>query len=112
MAAFDWKLAELGWKGGIDLRIEYRWCGNSPDQVRTRAAEIVKLNPDVILVSNELTLAVTASATRTIPIVFANVTIPRLQRHYDNITGITAIEPRWPKNGFRCSKSSYPELNA
>ena len=29
------KLAELGWKEGIDLRIEYRWLPrNPPDQLR------------------------------------------------------------------------------
>jgi hypothetical protein len=58
VAAFERKLAELGWKGGIDLRIEYRWLpGNPPDRLRAYAAEIVHLNPDAILVSNEPTLA-------------------------------------------------------
>jgi len=110
VAAFERKLAELGWKGGIDLRIEYRWSGDSPDQLRTRAAEIVKLNPDAILVSNEPTLAVTSSATRTIPIVFANVTSPRLERHYDNVTGIIAIEPQVAKKWVSVLKALVPGI--
>src|SRR6266436_732270 len=52
VAAFEQKLAELGWKGGIDLRIEYRWPGNSADRLRADAADIVNLNPDAILVTN------------------------------------------------------------
>jgi len=52
VAAFEQKLAELGWKGGIDLRIEYRWRGNSADRLRADAADIVNLNPDAILVTN------------------------------------------------------------
>ena len=37
VAAFEQKLAELGWKGGIDLRIEYRWPGGPPDRCSTAA---------------------------------------------------------------------------
>jgi putative tryptophan/tyrosine transport system substrate-binding protein len=95
VAAFEQKLADLGWKGGIDLRIEYRWLPrNPPDQLRAYATEMVHLNPDAVLVSNEPTLAFTSVATRTIPIVFANVTFAGLARHYDNVTGIIAIEPQ------------------
>src|SRR6266581_236138 len=61
VAAFERKLAELGWKGGIDLRIEYRWPGNPADRLRADAADIVNLNPDAILVTNSPTLAFTSS---------------------------------------------------
>jgi putative ABC transport system substrate-binding protein len=43
VAAFERRLAELGWTKGVDLRIEYRWPGNPPDRL---AAEIVNLNLD------------------------------------------------------------------
>ena len=82
VAAFERKLAELGWKAGIDLRIEYRWPGGAPDRLRADIAEIVNLNPDAILVTNEPTLSFTSVATSTIPIVFANVTYAGLARHY------------------------------
>ncbi len=93
--ALERKLAELGWKEGIDLRIEYRWLPrNPPDQLRAYAAEMVNLNADAILVTNEPTLAFTSVATRTTPIVFANVTYAGIGRHFDNVTGIIAIEPQ------------------
>jgi putative tryptophan/tyrosine transport system substrate-binding protein len=111
VAAFERKLAELGWKTGIDLRIEYRWPGNSSNRLRAHAAEIVNLNPDAILVSNEPTLAFTSSATRTIPIVFANVTNPRLERHYDNVTGIIAVEPQVAEKWVSVLKELVPGID-
>jgi hypothetical protein len=94
VAAFERKLAELGWKDGLDLEIEYRWPGNPPDRLRADIAEIVRSSPDAILVTNEPTLSFTSVATSTIPIVFANVTYAFLARHYDNVTGVIAIEPQ------------------
>jgi hypothetical protein len=42
VAAFERKLTELGRKDGIDLQIEYRWPGNSPDRPRADIAEIAR----------------------------------------------------------------------
>jgi len=46
------------------------------DRVRRYAAELVALAPDVILVSSGSALAALQNATRTVPIVFVNVTDP------------------------------------
>jgi putative ABC transport system substrate-binding protein len=108
VAAFERKLAELGWKGGIDLRIEYRWPGNPPDRLSAHAADIVNLNPDAILVTSPPTLAYTA--TRTIPIVFANVTSANLERHHDNVTGIIAVEPQVAEKWVSVLKEIVPGI--
>jgi putative tryptophan/tyrosine transport system substrate-binding protein len=109
--ALERKLAELGWKEGIDLRIEYRWLPrNLPDQLRAYAVEMVNLNADAILVSNEPTLAFTSVAVRTIPIVFANVTFAGLARHYDNVTGIVAIEPQVAEKWVSVLKDLVPGI--
>jgi putative ABC transport system substrate-binding protein len=42
-------LQELGWIEGRNVRIDYRWTGGDPTRVRTYAAELVKLSPDVIV---------------------------------------------------------------
>jgi hypothetical protein len=112
VAAFERKLAELGWKNGIDLQIEYRWPGNPPDRLRADIAEIVRLNPDAILVTNEPTLSFTSVATSTIPIVFANVTNAILALITITSQALSPSTPRWPKNGFQCSKTSCLGLNA
>jgi putative ABC transport system substrate-binding protein len=109
--ALERKLAELGWKEGINLRIEYRWLPrNLADQLRAYAAEMVNLNPDALLVSNEPTLSFTSVATRTIPIVFANVTYAGLGRHYDNVTGIVAIEPQAAEKWVSVLKDLVPGI--
>jgi putative ABC transport system substrate-binding protein len=110
VAAFERKLAELGWKEGIDLRIEYRWPGNPADRLRAHAADIVNLNPDAILVTNPPTLAFTSTATRTIPIVFANVTSGSLERHYGNVTGIIAVEPQVAEKWVSMLKELVPRI--
>ena len=110
VVAFERKLGELGWKDGIDLKIEYRWPGNPPDRLRADIAEIVNLNPDAILVTNEPTLSFTSVATSTIPIVFANVTNTILARHYDNVTGIIAIEPQVAETWVSVLKDLVPGI--
>jgi putative tryptophan/tyrosine transport system substrate-binding protein len=110
VAAFERKLAELGWKDGIDLQIEYRWPGNPPDRLRADIAEIVRSSPDAILVTNEPTLSFTSVATSTIPIVFANVTFAILARHYDNVTGIIAIEPQVAEKWVSVLKDLVPGI--
>jgi putative tryptophan/tyrosine transport system substrate-binding protein len=102
---------ELGWKEGIDLRIEYRWLPrNPPDQLRAYAAEMVNFNPDAILVTNPPTLAFTSTTTRTIPIVFVNVTSKSLERHYGNVTGIIAVEPQVAEKWVSVLKEFVPRI--
>ena len=60
---------------------------------QSHSAELLRLNPDALLASNSPTLAFLGSATRTIPIVFANVS-GVLARHSGNITGVLPVEPQ------------------
>jgi putative tryptophan/tyrosine transport system substrate-binding protein len=109
--ASERRLAELGWKEGIDLRIEYRWLRpNPPDQLRAYAAEMVNLSPDPILVTNPPTLAFASIATRTIPIVFTNVTSANLERHYGNVTGTSALEPQVAEEWISVLKEFAPGI--
>jgi hypothetical protein len=61
---------------GRDLKIEIRQIGRNVDSLRRYAAELVALAPDVIFSIGSLTAASLQQATRTIPIVFMNVTDP------------------------------------
>jgi putative ABC transport system substrate-binding protein len=76
VSAFARGLQGLGWIEGRNIQIEYRWGAGDMDRVRKYAAEIVALVPDVILVSSGSALAALQNATRTVPIVFVNVTDP------------------------------------
>src|SRR6266571_1777713 len=47
--AFLQGLAQLGWTDGRNVRIDYRWGAGDVDRIRRYAAELVALEPDVIL---------------------------------------------------------------
>ena len=75
-AAFVQGLQQLGWTDGRNMRIEYRWGAGDADNMRKYAAELVALAPDVILASGTASVAPLLQATRTVPIVFVQVTDP------------------------------------
>ena len=92
-------LRQLGWAVGRNLQIDYRLAAGHPDRLREYAAELAALAPDVILASGSLTIASLLQATRTIPIVFVNITDPvgagfvqSLARPGGNATGFTNFE--------------------
>ena len=98
-AAFEQALKALGWINGSNLRIDYRWTGNDAERIRKLAAEIIALEPDVILTSGNIVLAPMMQATRTTPIVFVQTVDPvgsgfvkSLARPGGNITGFTQFE--------------------
>ncbi len=92
-------LQALGWTDGRNVRIEYRWGAGDSERMRTYAAALVALKPDVILVNNALALLPLQRATSTIPIVFTSIYDPvasgfvaSLARPGGNITGFTLGE--------------------
>jgi putative tryptophan/tyrosine transport system substrate-binding protein len=97
--AFEQGLHELGWTAGRNFRIDYRWAADDPERIRTYAAELVALAPDVILATTTPVMMVLQAATRTIPIVFVLVIDPitrglvaNLTRPGGNITGFVTFE--------------------
>jgi putative ABC transport system substrate-binding protein len=99
IAAFHQGLQQLGWTDGRNVRIDIRWSAASADRLRTYAAELVGLAPDVILASTSASVAALQQASRSTPIVFANVIDPvgagfvaSLAQPGGNATGFTAFE--------------------
>ena len=99
LGAFLQGLQEFGWAIGRNVRIEYRWGADDADRTRRYAAELVALTPDVILTSGATALAPLLQATRSIPIVFAQVPDPvgagfvnSLARPGGNTTGFITFE--------------------
>ena len=68
-------LRQLGWTDGRNISIEIRWPVGDADRSRS-AEELVALAPDVILASASASVAALQRITRSVPIVFANVTDP------------------------------------
>ena len=98
-AAFLQRLGELGWTVGRNMRIDYRWVGRDVGRFPGYAAELIALAPDVILAVGATSLSALLQATRTVPIVFTQVTDPvaagyvvSLARPGGNATGFTLFE--------------------
>jgi ABC-type uncharacterized transport system substrate-binding protein len=97
--AFEQALRQLGWTVGANLSIAYRLAGGDAESIRRDAAELVALQPDVIVTAGALAPAPVLQATRTIPIVMVNVPDPvgagwvqSLARPGGNATGFTNFE--------------------
>ena len=97
-AALENGLRKLGWIKGHNLRIEYRWAGN-PEVLRTGAAELLGMTPDLILANSTPVMAVLREQRYTVPIVFTQVTDPVGEGLVQNLahpgghrTGFTSFE--------------------
>jgi len=99
VAALRQGLQDLGWIENRNILIDCRWGGGDPNRVRAYAAELVASKPDVILASPSSVLAAVQRATRTIPVVFAQLVDPvgsgfvaSLAHPGGNITGFADFE--------------------
>jgi putative tryptophan/tyrosine transport system substrate-binding protein len=98
VAALRLGLLEHGWIEGRNLEIDYRW-GENPSQTRGYATELATLNPDVIFAAPSSALAEVQRVTRSIPVVFAQISDPvgagfvdSLAHPGGNITGFALYE--------------------
>jgi putative tryptophan/tyrosine transport system substrate-binding protein len=99
IAVFAQALQKLGWTDGDNVRTDIRWAADDMELFRKYSKELVELNPDVILASAGQSVAELQRATRSVPIVFANVVDPvgagyvtSLARPGGNMTGFTSFE--------------------
>src|SRR5262245_28979530 len=97
--AFLQGLQQAGWTIGRNVQVETRWAAGDADRLRTYAAELVALAPDVIVTAGNAGTAPLLQATRTVPIVFVIVPDPvvagfvdSLARPGGNATGFTSFE--------------------
>jgi len=98
-AAFRKALEDLGWVEGRNFRADYRWPSGDVDRMEAIAKEFIDLKPDVMFAGNTPSVSALLRKTRTIPIVFANLSDPvgtgvveNLARPGANATGFTSYE--------------------
>jgi putative ABC transport system substrate-binding protein len=99
IAAFLQRLQQLGWSEGRNVQVDTRWSVGNADDARKYAAELVTLAPDVMLAAGGASVGPLLQASRTVPIVFANVPDPvgsgfveSLARPGGNATGFIQFE--------------------
>jgi putative ABC transport system substrate-binding protein len=76
LAGFRQELERLGWAEGRNIRIDYRFAGGRTDRFQPLAKELVGLQPEAIVAHSTSIAAALQRESRTIPIVFTNVSDP------------------------------------
>ena len=96
--AFRQGLQDLGYREGQTMRIEYRWAEGHPERLADLAADLVRLQVDVIFATSSTEVEAARQATKTIPIIFATHADPEgvghvasLARPGGNITGLSGL---------------------
>lgn len=116
--SFRLGLRELGYIEEKNIVIEYRHAEGKLNMLPTLAAELVRLNPDVIVTAGPGDTRAAKEATNTIPIVMAqdsdpvaNGFIASLARPGGNITGLSTLSPEISGKRLELLKEIIPRLS-
>jgi putative ABC transport system substrate-binding protein len=110
------ELSKLGWIEGKNIAIEYRFAELKAERLPELAADLVRLNVDLIVTVGDPARAA-KSATTTIPIVMINTPDPvglglvaSLARPGGNVTGLAALAPELNTKRLELLKDAVPKL--
>src|SRR5262245_48572142 len=93
-------LEKLGWTIGRNVQINFQWGLGDADWIRSAAAQLLRLSPDLILANGDAATRVTQQSTRTVPVIFiagsdpvAEGLVQSLAHPGGNSTGFLVLEP-------------------
>ncbi len=111
-------MRDLGYAEGDNLVIEIRRADNKPERLPALAAELVRLNVDVIVTRGDGEVRAAKQATNTIPIVMAPSGDPvragyvaSLARPGGNVTGLSWVSPDLSAKLLEVLKDTVPNLS-
>jgi putative ABC transport system substrate-binding protein len=117
MESFRRGLREQGYVDGRNVVVELRYAPGGPQQLPELAAELVRMNVNVIFSAGELAPKIMRQATGTTPIVVITDDIlgaglvNSLSRPGGNITGLTILSPELSAKRLEVLKSISPGLS-
>jgi putative ABC transport system substrate-binding protein len=110
-------LRELGYVEGDNITVEYRYAAGNVDQLSALAADLVRLNVNVIVTEGTTATRFAKAATVEIPIVMAQDPDPvgtgfvvSLARPGGNITGLSNFRPELGGKRLELLKEMLPRL--
>lgn len=116
-AALRQALAALGWIEGRNIEIADRWAAGSAERARGYAKELVALRPDLIVAIATPSARAVREATRTIPVVFVDVSDPAWQGFVKtiaqpggNLTGFTSFDAPMGSKWLEILKDIAPHV--
>ena len=114
--AFRQGLHDLGYVEGQNLVIESRYAEGSLERHRDQAAELLRLQVDVIVAGGGNAIRAAQHATRTLPIVMAGTTdavasgfVASLAHPGGNITGLSNLGAELPGKRLEILKETVPQ---
>ena len=115
--AFREELRALGWIEGKNVTFEFRFAEQKPDRLPKLAAELVRLNIDLIVAPAGPSVLAAKEATKTIPIVMTNPADPvgegmvaSLARPGGNVTGLSSLGVELNTKRLEILKDTIPKL--
>ena len=116
--AFRQGLHERGYVEGKNIMIEYRFAEGNFRRQKELAAELVRLNVDVIVTSGPASTRAAKEATATIPVVMTfdsdpveSGSVASLARPGGNITGLSTLAPEISGKQLELLKEIVPRLS-
>src|SRR5881296_82137 len=116
--AFRQGMRELGYVEGKNIAIEWRWAEGKFDRLPDLAAELVRLDVDVIVTGGSTSSGAAKKVTTTIPIVMAQTNDPvgsgfvaSLARPGGNMTGLSTLAPELSGKRLELLKEVVPKLS-
>jgi putative ABC transport system substrate-binding protein len=117
LSCFLSELRKFGWTEGRDFKLEVRWTEGVVDRYAQYAAELVRLNPDVIVATSTPGAKAAQRETARVPVVFVAVSDPvasgivgSLARPGGNITGVSNFLPSTSAKLIELLTAAAPNL--
>ena len=117
LEAFPQGLRDLGYVEGQSIVLEYRFAEGKVERLPALAAELVRLQVDIILAEGDDAVRAAQHASGTIPIVFLMGTDPvglglvaSLARPGGNTTGVSLNEPSFMGKRLELLKAAVPDV--
>jgi ABC-type uncharacterized transport system substrate-binding protein len=115
--AFRQELSKLGWIEGKNIAIDYRFAEQKSERLPELAADLVRLEVDVIVVTATPPALAARKATTTIPIVMTSSGDPvaaglvaNLARPGGNVTGLSSLSFELSTKRLEILKDAVPKL--
>jgi putative tryptophan/tyrosine transport system substrate-binding protein len=115
---FRQELSKLGWVEGKNVIIEPRFAEGKTDRLPELAAELVRIQVDLIAVSGRAPGLAAKKATTTIPILMLSFPDPvaagmvaSLARPGGNVTGLSSLNPELDTKRLEILRDAVPKLS-
>jgi len=111
-------LHEFRYTEGKNIVVEYRWAEGKYDQLTDLAAELVRLNVDIMITQSDAATRAAKRLTTSIPIIFVGIgdavatgLVDSLAKPGGNITGISNLSPELSGKRLELLKEAFPKIS-